>query len=131
MAQPDMLGIAVKDIPTSLRFYRLLGLDIPQSVETEDHVEYVTPSGFRIAWDTVKLLKELYPDWVEPVGHRMVLAFKCADPAEVNTLYEKVIESGYRGKTEPWDAFWGQRYAVVIDPDGNQVDLFALQQPAN
>jgi uncharacterized glyoxalase superfamily protein PhnB len=25
---------------------------------------------------------------------------------------------------EPWDAFWGQRYAVVHDPDGNGVDLF-------
>jgi uncharacterized glyoxalase superfamily protein PhnB len=26
---------------------------------------------------------------------------------------------------EPWDAFWGQRYATAKDPDGNHVDLFA------
>jgi hypothetical protein len=26
---------------------------------------------------------------------------------------------------EPWDAFCGQRYAEVEDPDGNVVDLFA------
>ncbi|MFL6036949.1 MAG: glyoxalase, partial [Gaiellaceae bacterium] len=26
---------------------------------------------------------------------------------------------------EPFDAFWGQRYATVVDPDGNAVDLFA------
>jgi hypothetical protein len=26
---------------------------------------------------------------------------------------------------KPWDAFWGQRYAVVHDPDGNGVDLLA------
>jgi uncharacterized glyoxalase superfamily protein PhnB len=26
---------------------------------------------------------------------------------------------------EPWDAFWGQRYAAVGDPDGNLIDLFA------
>jgi uncharacterized glyoxalase superfamily protein PhnB len=25
----------------------------------------------------------------------------------------------------PFDAFWGQRYATVLDPDGNTVDLFA------
>jgi uncharacterized glyoxalase superfamily protein PhnB len=33
--------------------------------------------------------------------------------------------AGHHGKTAPWDAFWGQRYATVLDPDGNQVDLFA------
>ena len=26
---------------------------------------------------------------------------------------------------KPWDAFWGQRYAVLHDPDGHQVDLYA------
>lgn len=25
----------------------------------------------------------------------------------------------------PSDAFWGQRYATVHDPDGNPIDLFA------
>jgi catechol 2,3-dioxygenase-like lactoylglutathione lyase family enzyme len=28
-------------------------------------------------------------------------------------------------RKEPYDAFWGQRYANVADPDGNAVDLFA------
>jgi uncharacterized glyoxalase superfamily protein PhnB len=32
------------------------------------------------------------------------------------------------GRKEPWDAFWGQRYAVVADPDGNHVDLYAPLQ---
>ena len=31
----------------------------------------------------------------------------------------------FAGKKAPWDAFWGQRYACVLDPDGNQIDLFA------
>jgi hypothetical protein len=31
----------------------------------------------------------------------------------------------YEGYREPWDAFCGQRYAMVKDPDGNPVDLFA------
>ena len=33
--------------------------------------------------------------------------------------------AGYEGHKEPWDAFWGHRYAIVHDPDGNGVDLFA------
>ena len=125
MAQPDLLGIVACDMATSLRFYRLLGLDIPANVETEDHVEYVTPGGFRLAWDTLEMAKSIYPDWVEPVGQRMTLAFKCSNAAEVDTLHERLVQSGYRSHKVPWDAFWGQRYAVVVDPDGNLVDLFA------
>jgi hypothetical protein len=32
----------------------------------------------------------------------------------------------FEGHLEPWDAFWGMRYAVVFDPDGRPVDLFAV-----
>jgi uncharacterized glyoxalase superfamily protein PhnB len=36
-----------------------------------------------------------------------------------------VVEAGFTGEKEPWDAFWGQRYAQLADPDGVPVDLFA------
>ena len=123
--QPDMIGITVRDMTASLRFYRLLGLDIPNDIETQSHVEVITPNGYRIAWDTEELMKGLYPSWVEPVGQRITLAFKCDSPAAVDELYQHITQSGYRGYKEPWDVFWGQRYAVVVDPDGNLVDLFA------
>ncbi len=123
--QPDMLGIVVRDMATSLRFYRLLGLDLPPEAETEPHVEVITPNGYRIAWDTEALTKSIYPDWSEPVGQRLTLAFKCDSPSEVDALYERIVQSGYQGHKPPWDAFWGQRYAVVADPDGSLIDLFA------
>ncbi len=38
--------------------------------------------------------------------------------------------AGYKSELTPFDAPWGQRYAVVLDPDGNGVDLFApLEAP--
>jgi uncharacterized glyoxalase superfamily protein PhnB len=119
------VGIVVRDMATALRFYRLLGPDIPASADSEPHSEYVTPGGFRLAWDTLDMMKGVYPGWPEPVGHRMTIAFKCASPAEVDSLYQRVVQSSYQGYKAPWDAFWGQRYAVVVDPDGNLVDLFA------
>ena len=39
--------------------------------------------------------------------------------------YEQVTAAGFVGEKEPWDAFWGQRYAQLRDPDGVPVDLFA------
>jgi len=40
-------------------------------------------------------------------------------------MYENLVGAGHHGELKPWDAFWGMRYAVVHDPDGNGVDLFA------
>jgi uncharacterized glyoxalase superfamily protein PhnB len=36
-----------------------------------------------------------------------------------------MVAAGFSGHLEPWDAFWGQRYASLQDPDGTTVDLFA------
>jgi len=123
--QPDMIGLTVRDMGAALKFYRMLGLAIPEAMEGEDHVEVITPNGYRIAWDNVELIKGLYPDWVEPVGQRMGLAFKCDSPAEVDATFARLTAAGYQARRAPWDAFWGQRYAVIMDPDGNGVDLFA------
>jgi uncharacterized glyoxalase superfamily protein PhnB len=35
------------------------------------------------------------------------------------------VEAGFHGEKEPWDAFWGHRYAQLQDPDGVGIDLFA------
>jgi uncharacterized glyoxalase superfamily protein PhnB len=123
--KPDMVGIVVKDMAASLRFYRLLGLAIPEGVESDPYAEVITANGYRISWNTVEMVKGIYPDWEEPVGHRMALAFKCDSPAEVDATYSALTAAGYEGYKEPWDAFWGQRYAMVKDPDGNPVDVFA------
>lgn len=125
MAHPDLLGITVQNMAASLRFYRLLGLEIPAGQDDEAHVEVTLPGGFRLAWDSQALMQSLDPNWQSPVGQRMTLAFKCVSPDEVDTLYAAVLAQGYHGHRAPWDAFWGQRYAGVVDPDGNLVDLFA------
>ncbi|MCL4264464.1 MAG: VOC family protein [Anaerolineae bacterium] len=125
MTTPDLVGIIVQDMAAALRFYRLLGLEIPAEADNEAHVEFVTPTGFRLAWDTLELIKSFNDEWPEPVGHRLGLAFKCDNAAQVDTVYERITAAGYQSHKEPWDAFWGQRYAVVIDPDGNLIDLFA------
>jgi catechol 2,3-dioxygenase-like lactoylglutathione lyase family enzyme len=121
----DLVGIVARDTGASLSFYRRLGLDIPDGVEDESHVETTTPSGVRVAWDSAELIRQIDPDWTEPSGgHRVALAFLCPTPTDVDAKYEELAAVGH-GHKEPWDACWGQRYASVKDPDGNQIDLFA------
>lgn len=42
---------------------------------------------------------------------------------DVDRLCELVSAAGHPVAQEPYDAFFGSRYAIVIDPDGNQVGL--------
>jgi catechol 2,3-dioxygenase-like lactoylglutathione lyase family enzyme len=123
--KPDMVGMVVKDMGQTLAFYRLLGLDIPEPEAGAPYAEVITPNGYRLSWNAVEMVKGFDPDWVEPVGNRIALAFKCDSPAEVDEVYQRLVGAGHPSHKAPWDAFWGQRYAQVVDPDSNVVDLFA------
>lgn len=124
MPRLDMIGITCRSIPESLKFYRLLGLEV-EAAEGEPYVETTLPGGIRLSWNDLEMIKKIEPDYVEPVGQRIGLAFLCDSPADVDARFAQVAGAGYAGHKAPWDAFWGQRYAQVVDPDGNVVDLFA------
>jgi catechol 2,3-dioxygenase-like lactoylglutathione lyase family enzyme len=119
----DMIGIVVSDIARSLAFYRLLGLEIPEVEATENHVEIVLPNGLRFAWDKLEMMKSFDPE--ATIQPHNVGGFLCSSPSEVDSTYQRLLEAGHGGHKAPWDAFWGQRYAIVKDPDGHTVDLFA------
>jgi uncharacterized glyoxalase superfamily protein PhnB len=121
----DAIGLTAKDMAESCRFYRMIGVDVTEPAPDADHHEATLPNGLRLMWDTEELMRQIEPDWIEPRGQRVTLAFLCADAADVDATYSRVVEAGFRGAKEPWDAFWGQRYAHVQDPDGNTVALFA------
>ncbi|GAB3239632.1 VOC family protein [Kineosporia babensis] len=123
-----VIELVVADLAASLTFYRLLGLDLPSPAEagTQPHVQ-ADVGGVQIAFDTEETIKSFHPEWTRPQKGQTqsAIAFQAGSPAEVDEAYRAVIDAGYEGELEPWDAPWGQRYAVVHDPDGNQVDLFA------
>ncbi|HUG65735.1 MAG TPA: VOC family protein [Gaiellaceae bacterium] len=123
MPELNAIGIVASNVRASIAFYRLLGVDLPE--DGEGHIEATLPNGLRLMLDAEDVVKSFRPDWTREHGNQLALAFECASPAEVDELYEQVTAAGFVGEKEPWDAFWGQRYAQVSDPDGVPVDLFA------
>ncbi|MYV55582.1 VOC family protein [Streptomyces sp. SID3212] len=122
----DATSLVVSDMAASLAFYRLLGLDIPADADAAPHVEVRLPGGTRVLWDTEDTVRSFDPGFTPPKGGgRIGLAFLCESPAEVDATYAALTAAGHRGHLEPWDAVWGQRYAIVLDPDGCEVSLFA------
>ena len=120
----DAIGIVSKNIPKTIEFYSLLGLSFKQE-GGPDHFEAQTRSGVRLMIDSIDLMKKLNPQYIEPQGTAIVLCFKQESAEKVDGLHKSVLDAGYQSVTDPWDAFWGQRYASVRDPDGNQIDIFA------
>jgi len=120
----DAIGIVSKNIQESIKFYAILGVCLEQA-GGPDHYEGTTPSGVRIMADSAELMKKLNPNWEEPVGCGVILCFKQNSPKVVDELFAKICAAGFKSVKEPWDAFWGQRYSSVQDPDGNRIDIFA------
>ncbi len=121
-----LIGVVVSDMAASLAFYRRLGLEFPPDSDAAPHVDIALPGGLLLAFDTEETIRSFDPSWVRPSGgHRVALAFACDTPGDVDETYAALVESASLGHLEPWDAFWGHRYAVILDPDGNHVELYA------
>jgi catechol 2,3-dioxygenase-like lactoylglutathione lyase family enzyme len=123
--KPHTIDIVVADMAKSLAFYRTLGLETPAHDPDEPQVQIATEGGATIGLILETMMREHNPHWVTPVGQRVTFACRCDTPHELDEAYARMTAAGHVGLKEPWDAFWGQRYAFLQDPDGNRVDLFA------
>jgi uncharacterized glyoxalase superfamily protein PhnB len=122
--QLNAMGIVARDMAETIRFYRLLGVDLPET-PGEGHVEATLANGVRLMLDSEDVVRSFRPEWTRETGNQISLAFECADAAEVDAFYARAVDAGFAGDKAPWDAFWGQRYAQLRDPNGVPVDLFA------
>ena len=120
----NAIGVVASDMAESIRFYRLLGLDVPETPD-EGHVDTFLPNGVRFMLDSEETIRSFRPDWERETGNQLGLALLCARPAEVDEVYARVTEAGFHGEKEPWDAFWGQRFALLKDPTGVDISLYA------
>ena len=124
MAQLNAIGIVAADMAESIRFYRAIGLDVPETPD-EGHVDTFLPNGVRFMLDSEETMRSFMDGWSRETGNQIGIAFECASPAEVDEIYARVTGAGFHGEKEPWDAVWGQRYAMLKDPSGVDVSLYA------
>jgi uncharacterized glyoxalase superfamily protein PhnB len=131
-ASLDAVGVVVTDLARAVAFYRLLGIPFPDGAEQSEHghAEAVLAAGFRLMLDTEAEIRSFDPGWSPAPGDpRSSIALHCASPGEVDELFRRALQAGGQEHKAPWDAFWGQRYAQLRDPDGNGVDLYADLNP--
>src|SRR5258708_5374346 len=131
---PDlhMLNVVVGDMAASLDFYRRLGIAVPDSeVTTGVHVQLRMPGGFSLELDTAESARLWHAAWrADPASVSVVIGFSLPTREAVDERYAELMSAGYLGRQPPFDAFWGARYAIVADPDGNDVGLTSPLDPS-
>jgi catechol 2,3-dioxygenase-like lactoylglutathione lyase family enzyme len=127
----EQINIVVRDMQRSLTFYRLLGVSI-EEVPDEwaewalHHVNGVTSNGVRVDFDSVAFAKQWNPGLDETkLGSAMIPIFHVPSREEVDRIHARLTAAGHRSHKPPEDAFWGARYAIVEDPDGNSVGIMS------
>ena len=118
----NQINLIVRDMDASVAFYRCLGLTF-DAEPGATHVEIYFPNKMSIELDSVKSVEKWNTGWRGPTGPGNVIGFALESRERVDDTYTDLTGAGYRGSQPPFDAFWGARYAVVEDPDGNGVGL--------
>ena len=93
--QLSMLGIVVGDMPAALRFYRLLGLDIPAEADEQPFVIHRMDSGVSLFFDTV-FARTFDPDHRLPegAGYSSLFEFYLGDDAGVDAVRRRTRRRG-------------------------------------
>jgi len=125
----DQVNLVVGDMARSVEFYRMLGLDLGEDAPwTDHHRAAVVGGGLDMDLDSTAFASMWDQGW--PAGQPgVVIGFKVADREAVDSIYETMTAAGYEGQQAPFDAFWGARYALICDPDGNTVGIMSPSDP--
>lgn len=136
MAAPQLeqIDLVSKDLNKSIVFYRALGLKIPKdavwSGKTKPHHATIRlPNGIDISLSSPAIARAYNKSYRGKGGSELVIGFSVKTRRAVDALYAKMTKAGYKGASPPWDAFWGARYAIIADPDGNLVGLMSPVDP--
>ena len=126
---PDlhMLNLVVADMAASLDFYRRLGIAMPPGQAAAGaHVQLRMPGGVSLELDTAESARLWHAGWrADPAGVSVVIGFLLPAREAVDERYAELTSAGYAERQQPFDAFWGARWAIVADPDGHDVGLMS------
>ena len=126
----DQLNIVVRDMAAAVDFYRLLGIEIPETLKEwqAHHRTAEMTGGVDLELDSTAFTPQWNAGWPSSQPG-VVVGFRVATREDVDELYEELTSAGHVGQQVPYDTFWGARYAIVEDPSGNAVGLMSPVDP--
>lgn len=126
----DQLNLVVRDMNAMVAFYRLLGVEIADTDADwqQHHRSAPMRQGVELELDSQSFAQQWNPGRL-PGSAPAVIGFRVVERSTVDDIFERLVSAGYTAQHEPHDAFWGARYAIVSDPDGNAVGIMSASDP--
>jgi uncharacterized glyoxalase superfamily protein PhnB len=133
-ARFSQINLVAHDLAGTLAFYRRLGLEVPESGVWETtsgahHAKAETDGTVDLEFDSRRFARVFNRGFAAERG-RVVIGVALASRDAVDALWTGLLTEGVQGLQPPYDTFWGARYAIVEDPDGNPVGLMSPVDPA-
>jgi uncharacterized glyoxalase superfamily protein PhnB len=103
--------LATHDMRRAVRFYCDLGFDLRYGGEDAAFTSFTVGSGF------INLIAES-PQRTWSWWGRMIIHV-----TDVDAIYARAVDLGWRPHAPPRDAEWGERYFHITDPDGHELSF--------
>ncbi|MDX6234855.1 MAG: hypothetical protein QOH68_3983 [Nocardioidaceae bacterium] len=128
----NLVSLIVADMEATVAFYRTLGITVADTDPAWAHLHRTAtmPGEMHLDFDSVDFVSTWDKGWTGPGAGSAFIGFAVATRPEVDEIYGRMVSAGYPSQQDPFDAFWGARYAVVTDPDGNPVGIMSPSDPA-
>ena len=120
------IDLTVADVRATAEFYRTLGLEVPDIWEQDGVAQHVEVPDARVMINSRSLTRAYDASWPADASG-VVFIFDVPTREAVDAKFAELTAAGYAAHLEPFDAFWGSRYAIVDDPDGNHVGVMSPQ----
>lgn len=117
--------LLVEDIERTVDFYTgKLGLTLRR--RAEGFADFELDGVILAAWEIAHVSAHTgVPNRPGRDGHKACIAIECDSPAELDQIYQELLERGIEFQAPPGNFIWNARCAYFYDPDGTVWELYA------
>ena len=121
------VNLIVTDLVRAKEFWALLGW---QSTPRHPKAAVISfPNGMNLVLHEPDFARLWDPAYAGPTAGSTVVDLNLASREAVDVTHAAIVAAGYPSSVEPWDTFFGARYAIVCDSDGHRIGLKSPQDP--
>jgi predicted lactoylglutathione lyase len=122
------VNLIVTDLARAEEFWAVLG---QESTPRHEHASVISfPNGMQLVLHEPEFARRWDPAFDGPQAGSTVIDVNLPDREAVDRAHAAVVAAGFPSSVEPWDTFFGARYAIVADADGHRVGLKSPQDPS-
>ncbi|MGB3409871.1 MAG: VOC family protein [Microthrixaceae bacterium] len=124
----SQVNLIVTDLARAKEFWEILGW---QSTPRHANAALLTfPNGMNLVLHEPDFAQLWDPAYAGPTIGSTVLDINLPSREAVDETHDRVIAAGFSSSVEPWDTFFGARYAIVCDQDRHRIGLKSPQDPS-